>query len=127
MSKAVDTNVFNTANALDVQAPNPCVFGCGAKIRYGSTLLDPSYREVDTNLHHSFKRCADLIGELEVAKQRFQRYTFTDDMGPDDQLSGKLFDTGTIEPRAFVEYVASNLQPGTYPLFSMSDSAAKGE
>lgn len=84
MSKAVDTNVFNSANALDVQALNSCVFGCGAKIRYGSILLDPSYREVDTNLHHSFKRCEDLIGELEVAKQRFQRYTFTDGMGPDD-------------------------------------------
>jgi plastocyanin len=53
--------------------------------------------------------------------------TFTNGMGPDDQLAGKLFDTGTIEPRAFVEYVASNLQPGTYTFFSMSDPSAKGE
>jgi plastocyanin len=53
--------------------------------------------------------------------------TFTNGMGQDDQLSGKLFDTGTIEPRGFVEYVASNLQPGTYPFFSMSDPTAKGE
>ena len=119
--------MFNSANALDVQAPKECIFGCGAKIRYDSTLPGPSYREVDTNLHHSFKRCADLIGEPEVAKQRFQRHTFTDGMGPDDQLLGKLFDTGTIEPRVFLEYIASNLQPGTHPLFSMSDSAAKGE
>lgn len=54
-------------------------------------------------------------------------HTFTNGAGPDDQLSGKLFDTGTIEPRGFVEYVASNLQPGTYPFFSLSDPAAKGE
>jgi len=53
--------------------------------------------------------------------------TFTNGMGQDDQLSGKLFDTGTIEPRGFVEYVASNLQPGTYPFFSMSDPTTKGE
>lgn len=42
MSKAVDTNVFNSANALDVQAPNPCVFGCGAKIRYDVLVLETS-------------------------------------------------------------------------------------
>jgi plastocyanin len=54
-------------------------------------------------------------------------HTFTNGIGPDDQLSGKLFDTGTIGPKGFVEYVASNLQPGTYPFFSMSDPAAKGE
>lgn len=48
-------------------------------------------------------------------------------MGPDDQLSGKLFDTGAIEPKNFLEYVASNLQPGIYPFFSMSNPAAKGE
>ena len=54
-------------------------------------------------------------------------HTFTNGAGPNDQLSGKLFNTGTIEPRGFVEYVASNLQPGTYPFFSMSDPTAKGE
>lgn len=54
-------------------------------------------------------------------------HTFTNGMGPGDQLSGKLFDTGTIEPKGFAEYVASNLQPGTYPFFSMSNSSVKGE
>jgi hypothetical protein len=53
--------------------------------------------------------------------------TFTNGIGPKDHLAGKLFNTVTIEPRAFIEYVASNLQPGTYSFFSMSDSAAKGE
>jgi plastocyanin len=65
--------------------------------------------------------------EILILNNDTTSHTFTNGMGPDDQLSGKLFDTGTIEPGGFVEYVASNLQPGTYPFFSMSDPAAKGE
>lgn len=65
--------------------------------------------------------------EILILNNDTTTHTFTNGMGPEDQLAGKLFDTGTIEPRAFIEYVASNLQPGTYPFFSMSDPAAKGE
>ena len=65
--------------------------------------------------------------EILILNNDTTSHTFTNGMGPDDQLSGKLFDTGTIEPRGFVEYVASNLQPGTYPFFSMSNPAMKGE
>ena len=72
MSKAEDTNVFSSANAIYRISPKDCIFGCGAKINYDSTLPGPSYREVDTGLHHSFKRCAELIGDPEVARQRFQ-------------------------------------------------------
>ena len=60
MSKIEDTNVFSSANAtIDPIAPKDCIFGCGAKINYDSTLPGPSYREVNTGLHHSFKRCAE--------------------------------------------------------------------
>ncbi len=65
--------------------------------------------------------------EILILNNDTTSHSFTNGMGPDDQLAGKLFDTGTIEPRAFIEYVASNLQPGTYPFFSMSDPSAKGE
>lgn len=65
--------------------------------------------------------------EILILNNDTTSHTFTNGIGPDDQLSGKLFDTGTIEPRTFVEYVASNLQPGTYPFFSMSDPSVKGE
>ena len=34
---------------------------------------------------------------------------------------------GPIEPRGFIEYVASNLQPGTYPFYSSSNQSIKGE
>ena len=73
MSKIEDTNVFSSANAtIDPVAPKDCIFGCGAKINYDSTLPGPSYSEVNTGLHHSFKRCAELIGDPDVARQRFQ-------------------------------------------------------
>ena len=65
--------------------------------------------------------------EILILNNDTTSHSFTNGMGPDDQLAGRLFDTGTIEPRAFIEYVASNLQPGTYPFFSMSDPSAKGE
>ena len=52
-------------------------------------------------------------------------HTVTNGMNPNDPLSGKLFNTGNIEPRGFVEYVASNLQPGTYPFYSAYDPSVK--
>jgi hypothetical protein len=61
MSKAEDTNVFSSANAIDPIAPKDCIFGCGVKINYDSTLPGASYREVSTGLHHSFKRCVGNI------------------------------------------------------------------
>ena len=43
MSKIEDTNVFSSANAtIDPVAPKDCIFGCGAKINYDSTLPGPS-------------------------------------------------------------------------------------
>ena len=69
MSKIEDTNVFSSANAtIDPVAPKDCIFGSGVKINYDSTLPG----EVNTGLHHSFKRCAELIGDPNVARQRFQ-------------------------------------------------------
>ena len=53
-------------------------------------------------------------------------HSFRNGAGPDDPTSGKLFDTGDITPKGFVEYVASNLQPGSYPFFSAPDPTVKG-
>jgi hypothetical protein len=50
----------------------------------------------------------------------------TNGMGPNDPLSGKLFDTSPIPPRGFAEYVASTLNPGNYTLYSTNSSSAKG-
>jgi plastocyanin len=53
-------------------------------------------------------------------------HSVTSGAGPDDPLSGRLFNTGTIEPESFVEYTASNLGPGKYPFFSAENPDIKG-
>ena len=53
-------------------------------------------------------------------------HSVTSGSGPDDPLSGRLFNTGTIEPESFVEYTASNLGPGKYPFFSAENPDIKG-
>jgi hypothetical protein len=47
--------------------------------------------------------------------------------GPNDPLSGKLFSIGAINPKAFLEYGASNLQDGRYSFYLQSEPNVKGE
>ena len=65
--------------------------------------------------------------EILILNNDTTTHTVTNGMSPNDPLSGKLFDTGSIEPRGFIEYVASNLQPGTYSFYTTSDPSIKGE
>jgi plastocyanin len=81
----------------------------------GSTIFNPQTTTIKTG------------EEVLVLNNATITQTLTNGMGPSDPLSGKLFNTGNIEPRGFVEYVASNLQPGTYPFYSASDPSVKGE
>jgi hypothetical protein len=36
-------------------------------------------------------------------------------------MAGKLFDSGTIQPKGFIEYVATNLSPGNYTFYTTTD------
>lgn len=65
--------------------------------------------------------------EILILNNDTTTHSITNGAGPNDPLSGKLFDTGSIEPRSFVEYVASNLQPGTYSFYLTSDPSVVGE
>jgi hypothetical protein len=38
-----------------------------------------------------------------------------------------LFDTGIIKAKGYAEFVASNLNPGEYPFYSIKDPSLKGE
>jgi hypothetical protein len=38
-----------------------------------------------------------------------------------------LFDTGVIKAKGYAEFVASNLNPGKYPYYSIKDPSVKGE
>ena len=65
--------------------------------------------------------------EILLVNNSSSPHSVTTGNGPDDPLSGKLFDTGMINTRAFTIYIASNLQPGKYPYYSTSDPSGNGE
>jgi plastocyanin len=48
-------------------------------------------------------------------------HSFTNGKNPDDPMAGKLFDSGTIQPKGFIEYVATNLSPGNYTFYTITD------
>ena len=54
-------------------------------------------------------------------------HSITNGISSNDPLSGKLFDTGIINPKGYAEFVASNLNPGKYPFYSIKDPSLKGE
>jgi hypothetical protein len=48
-------------------------------------------------------------------------HSFTNGANPEDPMAGKLFDSGTIQPKGFIEYVATNLSPGNYTFYTTTD------
>lgn len=81
----------------------------------GNTVFNPQITKIKTG------------EEILILNNDTATHTVTNGAGPNDPLSGKLFGTGSIEPRSFIEYVASNLQPGTYSFYLPSDPSVKGE
>lgn len=65
-------------------------------------------------------------GEILIANNATSDHSVTSGSGPDDPMLGKMFDTGVIKPRAFVEYATENLTPGNYSFFSTIDPQIKG-
>jgi plastocyanin len=65
-------------------------------------------------------------GEILIANNATSDHSVTSGSGPNDPMLGKMFDTGVIKPRAFVEYVTENLAPGNYSFFSTIDPQIKG-
>ena len=65
-------------------------------------------------------------GEILIANNATSDHSVTSGSGPNDPMLGKMFDTGVIKPRAFVEYVTENLTPGNYSFFSTIDPQIKG-
>jgi len=65
-------------------------------------------------------------GEILIANNATSNHSVTSGSGPEDPMSGKFFNTETIKPRAFVEYVPENLKPGNYSFYSSTDPEIKG-
>jgi plastocyanin len=48
-------------------------------------------------------------------------HSFTNGANPEDPMAGKMFDSGPIEPKGFIEYVTANLSPGNYTFYTTTD------
>lgn len=64
--------------------------------------------------------------EIFIGNNSSSPQSITSGTGPEDTLSGNLFDTGVIESKGYAEFVTSNLDPGTYPIYSSTDPSVKG-
>ena len=65
--------------------------------------------------------------EVFIGNNDTSPHSITNGISSSDPLSGKLFDTGLINPKGYAEFVASNLNPGKYPFYSIKDPSLKGE
>jgi plastocyanin len=65
-------------------------------------------------------------GEILIANNATSDHSVTSGSDPDDPMSGKMFNTDIIKPKAFVEYVTENLRPGNYSFYSTTDPQIKG-
>jgi len=65
--------------------------------------------------------------EVFIGNNDTSPHSITNGVSASDPLSGKLFDTGIINPKGYAEFVASNLNPGKYPYHSIKDHSLKGE
>ncbi len=66
-------------------------------------------------------------GEILIFNNDTAAHTIESGTGPSDPLAGRLFGVGPVQPKGYIEYVASNLQPGTYAFYSTHDPSIKGE
>ena len=62
-----------------------------------------------------------------MANNSTSNHSVTSGSGPEDPMAGKFFDTDTIKPKAFVEYIPVNLKPGNYSFDSSTDPQIKGQ
>ena len=49
-----------------------CKYNCGKELLYNKDLPSPPFQEEDTGIHHTFKRCAELLG-TDRAKAEFSK------------------------------------------------------
>jgi plastocyanin len=64
--------------------------------------------------------------EIFIGNNSSSPQSITSGTGPEDPLSGKLFDTGVINSKGYAEFVTANLNPGSYPYYSTTNPSAKG-
>jgi len=79
------------------------------KDKDGNTMFNPSTTTIKQDQ------------EVLVLNNDTIAHSFTNGKNPEDPMAGKLFDSGTIQPKGFIEYVAANLSPGNYTFYTTTD------
>ena len=110
-----DNTTGEPAGESDIDSSGAVALISISKGSQGYTVFNPQTTTIKTG------------GEILILNNDTVAHTIRNGMGPDDPLSGRLFGVGPLEPKGFIEYVASNLQPGTYPFYSISDPSIKGQ
>ena len=105
----------NTSSSITTNPSTPITVITISEGKDGKTVYIPSSTTIKVG------------DEILIANNATSPHSFTNGNGPTDPLSGKLFNTGLINPRGFIEYVAHNLMPGKYAYYSTSDPSVKGE
>ncbi|MGZ8889993.1 MAG: cupredoxin domain-containing protein [Nitrososphaeraceae archaeon] len=79
------------------------------KDKDGNTIFNPSITTIKQD------------EEILILNNDTVGHSFTNGANPEDPMAGKMFDSGTIQPKGFIEYVAANLSPGNYTFYSTTD------
>jgi plastocyanin len=79
------------------------------KDKDGNTLFNPSITTIKQD------------EEILILNNDTVSHSFTNGANPEDPMAGKIFDSGTIQPKGFIEYVAANLSPGNYTFHTTTD------
>ena len=79
------------------------------KDKDGNTLFNPSTTTIKQDQ------------EVLILNNDTIAHSFTNGKNPEDPMAGKIFDSGKIQPKGFIEYVATNLSPGNYTFYTTTD------
>jgi len=113
-------SVFPLGNASTAPSPSSSNFSPVAAI---ITITD------DAQQNTVFRPGTTIVtqgAEIFIGNNSSSPQSITSGTGPQDPLSGKLFNTGVLKSKGYAEFVTSNLDPGTYPFYSSTDPSVKG-
>jgi len=72
------------------------------KDKDGNTIFNPQVTTINQD------------EEILILNNDTVAHSFTNGASPEDPMAGKIFDSGMIQPKGFIEYVAANLSPRNY-------------
>lgn len=79
------------------------------KDKDGNTIFNPQFTTIKQD------------EEILILNNDTVTHSFTNGANPEDPMAGKIFDSGKIQPKGFIEYVATNLSPGNYTFYTTTD------